>query len=74
MKKLFVLFAAATLFVGMEACKEKQETSDVDVEVTADDAGDVVEEVAEDVSEATDEVADAATDATEQVAEETHAE
>ena len=27
MKKLFVLFAAATLFVGMQACKQKEEAA-----------------------------------------------
>ena len=27
MKKLFVLFAAATLFVGVQACKQKEEAA-----------------------------------------------
>ena len=27
MKKLFVLFAAATLFVGVQACKQAEETA-----------------------------------------------
>ena len=27
MKKLFVLFAAATLFVGVQACKQKEEAT-----------------------------------------------
>ena len=41
MKKLFVLFAAATLFVGVQACKQKEEaateeTTEVTTEVTTD--------------------------------------
>ena len=41
MKKLFVLFAAATLFVGVQACKQKEEAAteeatEVTTEVVAD--------------------------------------
>ena len=41
MKKLFVLFAAATLFVGIQACKQKEEAAteeatEVTTEVVAD--------------------------------------
>ena len=41
MKKLFVLFAAATLFVGVQACKQKEEaateeTTEVTTEAPAD--------------------------------------
>ena len=31
MKKLFVLFAAATLFVGVQACKQKAEEATEEV-------------------------------------------
>jgi uncharacterized lipoprotein YajG len=36
MKKLFVLFAAATLFVGVQACKQKEETTEATEEVTTE--------------------------------------
>lgn len=39
MKKLFVLFAAATLFVGMQACKQKEEAAtEEQTEVTTTEA------------------------------------
>ena len=44
MKKLFLLFAAATLFVGIQACKTKtddapvEETTEVTTEVAPDAA------------------------------------
>ena len=36
MKKLFVLFAAVTLFVGVQACKQKEETTEATEEVTTE--------------------------------------
>mgnify|MGYP006920743653 CR=1 FL=1 len=47
MKKLFVLFAAATLFVGVQACKQKEEATEateteVTTEATVDTAAPVV--------------------------------
>ncbi len=36
MKKLFVLFAAATLFVGVQACKQKEEATEATEEVTTE--------------------------------------
>lgn len=45
MKKLFFLFAAATLFVGVQACKQKTEeaaTEEVATEVVAEPATEVV--------------------------------
>ncbi|HPA36403.1 MAG TPA: hypothetical protein PLA16_08545 [Chitinophagales bacterium] len=41
MKKLFVLFAAATLFVGVQACKQQEEAATEEVateEVTTEAA------------------------------------
>ncbi len=39
MKKLFVLFAAATLFVGVQACKQKEEAAtEEQTEVTTTEA------------------------------------
>jgi hypothetical protein len=51
MKKLFVLFAAATLFVGVQACNQKEEAAE---EVTEEA---VVEEVTEEVAAPADSVA-----------------
>jgi hypothetical protein len=45
MKKLFVLFAAATLFVGVQACKQAEEATDEVVETTEEVADEVVETV-----------------------------
>ncbi len=36
MKKLFVLFAAVTLFVGVQACKQKEEATEEATEVTTE--------------------------------------
>ena len=36
MKKLFVLFAAVTLFVGVQACKQKAEEATEEVTAAAD--------------------------------------
>ena len=48
MKKLFVLFAAVTLFVGVQACKQKEEATteeatDVTTEVTTDSTATVTD-------------------------------
>lgn len=50
MKKLFVLFAAVTLFVGVQACKQKEEA-------TTEEATDVTTEVAADSTAVMDSVA-----------------
>ncbi len=43
MKKLFVLFAAVTLFVGVQACKQKEEAATEEAtEVTTEAAPEVV--------------------------------
>jgi hypothetical protein len=51
MKKLFVLFAAATLFVGVQACKQKEEAAteeatEVTTEAVTEDATAVVDSAA----------------------------
>ena len=48
MKKLFVLFAAATLFVGVQACKSNEEPTEEVVEATEE----VVEPIAVDTAAA----------------------
>lgn len=48
MKKLFVLFAAATLFVGVQACKQKEEAATEEAtEVTTEVATDSTAVVAD---------------------------
>lgn len=50
MKKLFVLFAAATLFVGVQACKQKEEAA-------TEEATEVTEAVTEDATAVVDSAA-----------------
>lgn len=47
MKKLFVLFAAVTLFVGVQACKQKEETTEATEEVTTEVVADSTAVVAD---------------------------
>ena len=54
MKKLFVLFAAATLFVGVQACKSTEQPAEEVVEATeevVEDAAAVVDSAAAVVTE-----------------------
>ena len=47
MKKLFVLFAAATLFVGVQACKQKtEEATEATTEEVTEEAAPVVDSAA----------------------------
>ncbi|MBK9329186.1 MAG: hypothetical protein IPM95_07710 [Sphingobacteriales bacterium] len=48
MKKLFVLFAAVTLFVGVQACKQKTEeaTEEVATEEVTEEVAPVVDSAA----------------------------
>ncbi len=57
MKKVFVLFAAATLFVGVQACKQKTEEP-TDASEVVDSAAAVVDEAAATVDSAANAVAD----------------
>jgi len=50
MKKLFVLFAAATLFVGVQACKQKEEATEATEEVTTEATVDTTAPVAVDTT------------------------
>ena len=55
MKKLFVLFAAATLFVGVQACKSTEQPAEE--ETTTEEVVEATEEVVEDAAAVVDSAA-----------------